>query len=77
LEQAGFRVSKLLYRFPWLFLPALVIRKLSRGSGKSDLRPVSPALNSLLAFLAWLSDSSVAPELPFGTSLFAVAVKKP
>jgi ubiquinone/menaquinone biosynthesis C-methylase UbiE len=39
LTETGFKVTKIRYRYPWLFLPALIIRKLTRGSGRSDLRP--------------------------------------
>ncbi len=75
LNESGFRVVKIFYRFPWLFLPALFIRKSTKGSGKTDLRPVNPVLNSLLTHISDVSDSPIFHRLPFGTSIFAVGEK--
>jgi len=73
LNESGFKVVKMFYRYPWLFLPALFIRKWTRGSQKSDLRPVNPVLNFLLFYLSHIFDSWLFSPLPFGTSIFAVA----
>jgi SAM-dependent methyltransferase len=75
LIETGFKVTRIRYRYPWLFLLALIIRKVTRGSGRSDLRPVNPVLNALLSYVSRFSDSSIFPRLPFGTSVFAVGQK--
>jgi 2-polyprenyl-3-methyl-5-hydroxy-6-metoxy-1,4-benzoquinol methylase len=72
LGESGFKIVKIFYRFAWLFLPALVIRRFSKGSGRSDLRPIHPVLNSLLAWISLYPDSRIFSRLPFGTSLFAI-----
>lgn len=73
LNESGFKVVKMFYRYSWLFLPALFIRKWTRGSQKSDLRPVNPVMNLLLFYLSRIFDSRLFSPLPFGTSVFAVA----
>ncbi len=75
LRQAGFRRVKVRYRYPWLFVPALLIRNLTRGSGKSDLRPMGGILNTFLLHFSRFFDSSLFASVPFGTSVFAVAEK--
>jgi ubiquinone/menaquinone biosynthesis C-methylase UbiE len=75
LRETGFKVTKIRYRYPWLFLPALIIRKLTKGSGRSDLRPLTPLMNLLLLYLSRIFDSRVFSPLPFGTSVFAVGEK--
>lgn len=75
LAGAGFQAVRVRYRYPWLFLPALLVRKFTRGSGRSDLRPVDGRFNTLLLHLSHFFDSPAFALLPFGTSVFAVAEK--
>ncbi len=75
LFQSGFSPVKVTYRYPWLFLPAFIIRRLSRGSARSDLNSVNLTWNKIVFYINSLFDHSRLPGLPFGTSLFAVARK--
>jgi SAM-dependent methyltransferase len=75
LTGSGFKVISLRYRHPWLFLPALVIRRFSRGKAESDLKPVSPIMNLALLSISRFFDRSFFGVIPFGTSVFAVARK--
>jgi SAM-dependent methyltransferase len=75
LLQSGFSPIKATYRYPWLFGPAFVVRRLSRGSAKSDLHPTTPGWNRLAQHVASFFEDSL-PQAPFGTSLLSVAQKK-
>jgi ubiquinone/menaquinone biosynthesis C-methylase UbiE len=75
IEKNGFQIVMIRYRYPWLFLPALIIRWVTRNSAKSDLRPLPSWINRLLIGVNRLTDSALFGLLPFGTSVFAVAQK--
>ncbi|MCF8106525.1 MAG: class I SAM-dependent methyltransferase [Desulfohalobiaceae bacterium] len=75
LFQSGFSPVKVTYRYPWLFGPAFIIRRLSRGSAKSDLHPTTQGWNRLAQHIASFFENSF-PRAPFGTSLLSVAQKK-
>lgn len=75
LTGAGFRIVRLSYFQTLLFLPA-AIGKLTRTHDGSDIRPVPAPLNALLAWLFGLERFLLRfLDLPFGTSLVAVAAK--
>lgn len=77
----GFSIIKISYLFLFLLVPALVIRKLkstwyTKSSYPSDFQ-LSSSLNKLLLTLARIETRiAVARMLPFGTSLFCVAIKE-
>jgi SAM-dependent methyltransferase len=75
LRKAGFRVLKSRYRYPWLFIPAFFVRHSTRNRKKSDLRPLPPLVNNLLERFSRIGDASLFRDVPFGTSVFAVAQK--
>lgn len=81
LREAGFTIQKLSY-WNMSLLPAVaLVRWASRGKShradvRSDLAPVwAPLNNALSAFLRTELAASRKFSLPFGTSLFAVALK--
>ncbi len=76
LDRANFGIVHLRYRYPWLFIPALVIRRMSRNTGRSDLRPAPRLVNRMLIHLSNWADSPVLDFMPLGTSVFAVARKR-
>ena len=81
LRNAGFTLRSLSY-WNMILMPAVAAvrfasrRKAERPDVRSDLRPIWPPLNALLARIAQteLAISRRLP-LPFGTSLFAIAQK--
>ncbi len=75
LIQTGFSPLKVTYRYSWLFVPAFFIRRLSRGSARSDLHPVSPRWNKIILGFNSLFENIMASSFPFGTSVLAVARK--
>jgi SAM-dependent methyltransferase len=82
LEGAHFVVERLSYWNATLTPPVALVRWLSRarlrqdGPPRSDLRTLPPILNSVLKRVAALElRASRHVSLPFGTSLFAVALK--
>ena len=83
LAAAGFRVQTLQYWNAWLFLPILAWRTLSRSfhskeseEAKSDLSSLPGVVNGALSLVSGL-DARLCrlTHWPFGTSVFAVAVK--
>lgn len=84
LEQAGFAVERASYRLAFLFPPIACYRLGKRlfcpvgepHEVRSDVRMPSPAVNGLLRWLTMAENRFIRRhDLPFGTSLFAVARK--
>jgi SAM-dependent methyltransferase len=75
LARCGFQTIRIRYRYPWLFFPAFIKRHLTRGTGRSDLKPVVSGVNSALQLLCRFFDNEVFQRIPFGTSVFAVGRK--
>jgi len=84
LKNAGFEIKLCSYRlcalFPLLALYRVAKAGLNRDTpdaqSSSDVKPVNPALNCLLASITKLEDLFMSQfPLPFGLSLFAVARK--
>jgi SAM-dependent methyltransferase len=75
LAKCGFQTIRIRYRYPWLFFPAFIKRHLTRGTGRSDLKPVVSGVNSALQLLCRFFDNEVFQRIPFGTSVFAVGRK--
>lgn len=75
LREAGFKILSARYRFPWLFLPALIVRRVSRKSERSDLKHTPRRVNALLSLISRCVDTPLFYRLPFGTSVFAVGQK--
>lgn len=92
LEHAGFKVERISYNFFLVFPMAAALIALKNLTGKRanlkshhyddqayqvDMEPVSPALNTLLRSVGSLEAQLIsAVNLPFGTSLIAMARKK-
>ncbi len=86
LVDAGFVVERVTYLFPSFFLPALIVRVVSRlllskdSAQKSVLRDYetpSSWLNSLLKCIIWIEIRMMSLfNFPFGVSLAALAVKR-
>jgi ubiquinone/menaquinone biosynthesis C-methylase UbiE len=75
LEGEGFEVEHLTYRVTALFVPAAVRRLLAGGRTSDDLSVPGPRLNRLLTGIMRLENRVAAQHrLPFGLSVFAVAV---
>lgn len=83
LSATGFRVQTLQYWNAWLFLPILAWRTISRSfhskdseEAKSDLSTLPGVVNGTLAAVSGI-DARICrmTHWPFGTSVFAVAVK--
>ncbi|MFA5139643.1 MAG: class I SAM-dependent methyltransferase [Elusimicrobiota bacterium] len=75
LRQTNFEVIRLSYRVSTLLPLAVIQRKLLR-SKDSDMRPMSPVVNSILGSMASLENRLLdLVDLPFGLSVFAVARK--
>lgn len=81
LQNAGFTQRRMSYWNMSLMPAVAAVRWASRGKAqrpgvRSDLKPMSPALNAALASIAHTELAiSRSVALPFGTSLFAVARK--
>ena len=77
LKAAGFEIERLTYYNTTLFPAALVKRLLEKESYTSEIKHMSPLLNSILTKIA-LTENSIVKyvNMPFGLSLVAV-VKKP
>ena len=77
LKAAGFEIERLTYYNTTLFPIALVKRLIEKESYTSEIKHMSPAINSILTKIA-LAESSLVKHInmPFGLSLIAV-VKKP
>jgi SAM-dependent methyltransferase len=77
LTSAGFVLERVSYWNTALLLPLVLWRVASRGGSRSDLRPMPAPLNALLTALV-RAEAGVALRcgLPFGSSVFAVAVKR-
>lgn len=75
LSRSGFFPLKTSYRYPWLFGPAFIIRRCSRGTARSDLRPMQPIWNRSVQFVSSFFEF-IFPRAPVGTSLLAVARKE-
>jgi SAM-dependent methyltransferase len=74
LRQGGFKSVRVTYRVTSVFPLAVVWRLLRRGSRGSDVAPVPPPLNRLLAAaMAAEHPLAMRSRLPFGLSVLAVA----
>ncbi len=79
----GFRIGKIHYWNAWLFVPVLLWRRFTLlitrdddSDVKSDLRPMAPFLSRALHWIGLLDAKiSATLGLPFGTSVFSVALK--
>ena len=78
LELNDFQILKLSYFQTILFLPVFVIRQFQKkGKAETDIKPVNPVLNDALEFLFSLEIPFLRNHnLPIGSSLIAVCVKK-
>jgi SAM-dependent methyltransferase len=84
LEGAGFEIERLTYWNATLMPSIALVRWLSRmrlarapAEARSDFRPLPAPVNSMLRGVAALElNASRHLSLPFGTSVFAVALKK-
>jgi SAM-dependent methyltransferase len=84
LEGAGFEIERLTYWNATLMPPIALVRWLSRmrlarapAEARSDFRPLPAPVNTMLRGVAALElNASRHLSLPFGTSVFAVALKK-
>ena len=74
-NEHGFKTIAVFYRFFWLFFPAVFIRHFTRGSGKSDLKPLHPKINNIFFQISSFFDRDPFIRFPFGTSLFAIGEK--
>ncbi|MBI2861543.1 MAG: class I SAM-dependent methyltransferase [Chloroflexi bacterium] len=84
MELVGFRVERLTYANTLLFLPAAAIRLAKRWRPghlirpRSDLDPLPPWLNALLAaVLAWEGKLIRWLDLPFGLTVICVGRREP
>jgi len=84
LESSGFKVIMASYRLGFLFLPIAALRFIKRAlnyahdpnSVTSDVTSPHPIVNRLLLWLARQENRLVLKSaVPFGTSVFAVAIK--
>lgn len=81
LRSAGFTIRRMSYWNMTLMPPIALLRWASRSQAqrpdvRSDLKPVWPPLNAALTALVKAEFAATrALSLPFGTSLFAVALK--
>lgn len=85
LERSGFHVIVSSYRIGFLFFPIAVLRLIKRivnvsrdpHTVHSDVAAPHPLVNRLLLWLARLENRLVLrSSVPFGTSVFTVAVKR-
>lgn len=81
LAAAGFEVSRLGYRFASLLLPVLLLRALPYRFGRrTDAATVAAEIASgprgRLGQLASFVERRIGARLPFGTSIFAVAISR-
>jgi len=86
LRSSGFAVQKITYRVTVLFFPIAVYRILqktltrsrARGKARSDVSIPVQVVNKLLLLLSLLENLLLRrAAFPFGTSVFAVARKRP
>lgn len=80
LRQRGFDIQFISYRLPFAFL-GILVKKLFfswKKKAKSDLSEVIPVLNQFLYFIHKVENKLLINKwhLPFGSSLFVVAIKK-
>jgi SAM-dependent methyltransferase len=84
LECCGFKISVSSYRIGFLFIPIAVLRSIKRllnysrdpHTVASDVTAPHPLLNRLLLWIARQENRLVLKShVPFGTSVFAVAIK--
>lgn len=76
LTGAGFAVRRVSYWNATLFPLMALWRGLTRGGGRSDVRPAPAPINrALSALLAVETTLALRCGLPFGSSVFALAVK--
>lgn len=80
LTHNGFKILKISYLFSFLFIPTILIRRIkskmyTRESYPSDFQ-ASSYFDSLLLLSRIETHFAIDFRVPFGTSLFCVAVKK-
>jgi 2-polyprenyl-3-methyl-5-hydroxy-6-metoxy-1,4-benzoquinol methylase len=81
LTQAGFRLLSLRYFFGWTLAPMLLRRLLSPGTPQTSAATATeyhvhipaPPINAAMYGLSRLEQLTLAPLLPLGTSLLAIA----
>ena len=79
LREKGFEVELSTYRLPALYYAIRLRKALSpprkHASPESDLRMISPLLDTLLWWMNWLENRAILAGLrfPVGSSLFVVA----
>lgn len=81
LKQKNFEIIKISYMYSFLVLPAFIIRKIksffSKEDYSSDFKISSSFTNHLLNFISQLESFFIlTTNIPFGTSIIAVARKK-
>lgn len=82
LKRIGFRIEKATYRMPHLFLMIIVQKIIHKmilnKKPSSDVRKTSVWVNTLFYFLGKIENKYIMKlgNIPFGSSLFIVAVKK-
>jgi ubiquinone/menaquinone biosynthesis C-methylase UbiE len=82
-HQQGFRTAKIHYWNAWLFFPILLWRRFTLWTtregdphAKSDLTPLSRTLSQVLRRIGLVdAKMSAALGIPFGTSVFSMALK--
>lgn len=78
LKENGFKIEKISYRLPILFLVLIIKKyfKLDKASG--DLKDIPTWLNHILIGIHYLENIAIKKNInmPFGSSLFVVARKK-
>lgn len=82
-HQQGFTTAKIHYWNAWLFFPILLWRRFTLWitregdpDAKSDLKPLSLSLSRILRRIGLVdAKMSAALGIPFGTSVFSVALK--
>lgn len=79
LQHSGFKVLRMTHANSLLFLPAAAVRlwkRWTKAPPASDLRPLPPWLNALLAAaLSWEAAPLCRVDFPFGLSIIALARK--
>jgi SAM-dependent methyltransferase len=82
LDKAGFKIMKATYRLPFLFCIILLVKIgelfVKPKTVVSDLKPVPKFINSIMLFWNRLENTLIKAGLyiPFGSSVFVIAVKK-
>lgn len=81
LEKHGFVIKKISYMYPWLVIPALLVRfiksKQKSDTYVSDFQLSNPLVNSVMNFVTGIEQKLLnIMNFPFGTSVICVAYKK-